>query len=60
MLHWQGIVGVRAEYLRGLVHERRMPHGGHLEAAHMVIHGDLEARVSFVLRLVGPGLRLLG
>ena len=44
VLHWQTIVCVGAEDLWRLVHERRMRHGGHLEATHMVIHGDVEAQ----------------
>lgn len=53
VLHWQTIVCVGAEDLRRLVHERRMRHGGHLEATHMVIHGDVEAQISFWLPETG-------
>lgn len=60
VLHWQTIVCVGAEDLRRLVHERRMRHGGHLEATHMVIHCDCRSP-NFLFdcrRLDGPGLRL--
>lgn len=60
VLHWQTIVGMGAEDLRRLVHKRRMRHGGHLEATHMVIHGDVEAQIYFDWRgLDGPGPRLV-
>lgn len=60
VLHWQTIVCVGAKDLRRLVHKRRMRHGGHLEATHMVIHGDVEAQVYLDCRgLDGPGLRLV-
>lgn len=53
VLHWQTIVCVGAKDLRRLVHERRMRHGGHLEATHMVIHGDVEAQVCLDWRGTG-------
>lgn len=59
MLHWQTVIGVGTKDLRGLVHDRWMRHGGHLEATHMVIHGDVGAQDSlFFWGLDGPGLRL--
>lgn len=59
VLHWQTVIGVGTKDLRRLVHERRMRHGRHLEATHMVIHGDVGAQDSLVCWGVdGPGLRL--
>jgi hypothetical protein len=57
VLHWQTVVGVGTKDLRRLVHERRMGHGRHLEATHMVIHGDVGAQYFLVCWVLdGSGL----
>lgn len=59
VLHWHTIIGVGTKDLRRLVHERRVRHGRHLEATHMVIHGDVDAQEFVICLLVGrPGLLL--
>lgn len=55
VLHWQAVIAVGTKDLRGLVHERRMRHGRHLEATHMVIHGDVDAQEFLIRWWIGRG-----